>query len=51
MPIVRIEMWAGKEDELKRKLARDITDVMVENVGCPRQRVTILFSDVPKDDK
>jgi 4-oxalocrotonate tautomerase len=50
MPIVRIEIWAGRNQEAKKNLAKAITDVMVENVGCPTQAVTILFDEIPKEN-
>lgn len=50
MPIVRIELWSGKDQETKKSLARAITDVMVETIGCPKQSVTILFEEIPKEN-
>lgn len=45
MPIVRVELWPGKPHEVKRKVAKAITEVMVENIGCPAQAVTVLFDE------
>ena len=50
MPIVRVEMWAGVTSELKRCIAKGITDVMVDSVKCPVEAVTIIFDEVPKDN-
>ncbi len=50
MPIVRIEIWSGRNQEMKRDLARAITDVMVAAVGCPKEAVTILFEEIPKEN-
>jgi 4-oxalocrotonate tautomerase len=50
MPIVRVEMWTGRSTEVKRKMAQEITTVVVKNTGCPPQAVTVLFADVAKDD-
>ncbi len=49
MPIVRVEMWAGADKEVKGKIAKGLTDVMVENLRCPVDAVTILFNEIPKD--
>ena len=49
MPIVRVDIWAGENDSLKRKIAAGITGVIVENVKCPPQAVTILFNEISKD--
>jgi 4-oxalocrotonate tautomerase len=50
MPLVRMELWAGVAQDTKEKLAREITDVIVRNVGCPAQAVTLIFNEVPKRD-
>ncbi len=49
MPILRVEMWAGAGKEAKAKIAKGLTDVMVDSLNCPVQAVTIIFNDVPKD--
>ncbi len=49
MPILRVEMWAGAGKEVKAKMAKGLTDVMVDSLNCPVQAVTIIFNDVPKD--
>ncbi len=49
MPILRVEMWAGAGKEVKAKIAKGLTDVMVDGLNCPVQAVTIIFNDVPKD--
>lgn len=50
MPIVKVDMWAGADKELKNNLAKGITDVIVNNVKCPVQAVTIIFNEVPKEN-
>lgn len=50
MPIVRVELWPGRPQESKEKLAKAITEVMVENIGCPAQAVTVLFDEIPKEN-
>jgi 4-oxalocrotonate tautomerase len=50
MPIVHVEIWSGENNLLKRKLAKEITGVIVDNVKCPPQAVTIIFDEVPKDN-
>lgn len=50
MPIVRVEMWPGRTAEIKRKMARELTDVVARNTGCPPQAVTVLFSEVEKEN-
>jgi len=50
MPMVRVAMWSGISSELKKNLANGITDVIVNNVKCPVQAVTIIFDEIPKDN-
>jgi 4-oxalocrotonate tautomerase len=50
VPILRVEIWSGRNEELKKSLAKALTDVMVEKVGCPAQAVTIIFDEVPKEN-
>ena len=49
MPIVNID-WIKRPVELKKELAQKITDAMVDVTGCPRETVTIIFTDHPKSD-
>ena len=50
MPIVRVEMWPGRTHEQKQKLAKAITDAMVE-IGKTTPEVTIIvFEDVEKSN-
>ncbi len=48
MPLLRVELLPGRSPEAKKKLARELTDVVVENIGCPRSAVTVIFTEVPK---
>ena len=50
MPIVHVEIWSGRNEELKKNLAKALTDAMVENVGCPEQAVTVIFNEIPKEN-
>lgn len=48
MPLARMEMWEGRNSDLKRKLVKEITRVMVDNLKCPEQAVTVIINDIPK---
>ena len=50
MPIVRIEMWAGRPSEFRTNLAREITDVIIRYVGCEPRAVTVIIDEVPKEN-
>ena len=50
MPIVRVEMWAGRTVAQKKELARVITDAMVNIAHTTPEATIIVFEDVPKDN-
>ncbi|MFC1501083.1 4-oxalocrotonate tautomerase family protein [Elusimicrobiota bacterium] len=50
MPIVRIETWPLEKKELKKKIAKEVTDIMMNNIGCPAQAVTVLFDERPQEN-
>jgi len=50
MPLVRIELWAGKSKDLKDAISKDVTDLLVKHLGCPPEGVTIVFDERPKSD-
>lgn len=50
MPIVRIEMWPGRGRDEKNALIRNVTDAVVNSIGCPDQAVEILLYEVDKSD-
>jgi 4-oxalocrotonate tautomerase len=50
MPVVQITMLAGRTVEQKRKIARRITEVFVEEAGVRREAITIAFHEVSKEN-
>jgi 4-oxalocrotonate tautomerase len=50
MPILRVEMFAGRTVEHKRALARELTDATVRALGVPASAVEVLFYDIEKHD-
>ena len=50
MPIVRGEMWPGRTHEQKQKLAKAITDAMVEIGKTTPEATLIVFEDVDKSN-
>ena len=49
MPVVIIEMWAGRNDEQKATLIRGITRTF-EEIGVKAESVHVIIHDVPKDN-
>ncbi|OGO00893.1 MAG: 4-oxalocrotonate tautomerase [Chloroflexi bacterium RBG_13_51_52] len=41
MPLVTIKIIEGRTIEQKRGMAKDVTDAIVKNVGCPTAAVQI----------
>ncbi len=49
MPLVQITMLEGRTADQKRKLARRITDALVEEAGARREAVIVAFHEVSKE--
>ncbi len=49
MPVVIVEMWAGRTVEQKKTLVKGITDAF-GNVGTPAEAVHIIIQDIPKQN-
>lgn len=49
MPVVTIQMWAGRTVDKKRKLVRAITDAMIEHADCKPDHLHVIIQDIPKD--
>ena len=49
MPIVQITMLQGRTADQKRKLARRITDAMVEEAGARREAIVVTFLEVSRE--
>jgi 4-oxalocrotonate tautomerase len=50
MPIIRVEIWKGKSAEVKKFMAKSLTNAMVESIGCQPQAVTVIIDEIPKAD-
>lgn len=49
MPVVQVSVWAGISEENKKKIVEGITRV-IEEIGVPREAITIIIYEVPKTD-
>ncbi len=49
MPLVQITMLQGRTTEQKRKIAKRITDTLVEEAGARREGIMIAFHEVSKE--
>ena len=50
MPVITIDWYEGRSDEVKRELAERLTDLIVEVGQARRESVWIRFVDSPKTD-
>ena len=50
MPVITIDWYEGRSDDVKRELAEKLTDLMVEVGQAKRESVWIRFVDSPKKD-
>ncbi len=50
MPIVHIEMWAGRPAETKKKLIENVTKTVCDTVGCPPEAVIVVIEDIQKEN-
>lgn len=46
MPMIQITMLQGRTAEQKRKIAKRVTDVLIEEAGVPREAVMVAFHEV-----
>lgn len=50
MPIVRVEMFAGRTHAQKQELARAITEAVANIAHTTPDQTIVIFSDVERDD-
>jgi len=49
MPLVQVTMLQGRTADQKRKIAKRVTDVMVEEAGAKREAIVVAFVEVSKE--
>ncbi len=50
MPLVTIKIFEGRTVEQKRGMAKDVTEAIVKNIGCPPAAVHIDIVDLKKEN-
>lgn len=50
MPMIRIELSAGRTQAQKQKVAEEVTQTMVAHCGCSPESVHVVFVDVQPGD-
>ena len=49
MPLVQVTMLQGRTADQKRKIAKRITDTMVEEAGAKREAIVVTFIEVSRE--
>ena len=49
MPLVQITMLAGRTADQKRKIAKRVTDALVEEAGARREAIIVAFHEVSRE--
>jgi 4-oxalocrotonate tautomerase len=50
MPMIRVEMFAGRTVEQKKALVKALTEAFVSTAGSTPESVQIILQDVPKNE-
>lgn len=50
MPMIQITMLEGRTADQKRKIAKRITDALVEEAGARREGIIVAFHEVSKEN-
>jgi 4-oxalocrotonate tautomerase len=48
IPVVKIDMWEGRNAEQKERLIKSVTDSIAKTLEIPKEHITIIINDVPK---
>jgi 4-oxalocrotonate tautomerase family enzyme len=47
MPTVIVNWLEGRDDDMKRRVAKGFTEVLGKEVGAPPENCTVMFNDLP----
>lgn len=50
MPHIDVRMFPGRDEETKKALAEKILDTAMEQLGCPREALSVAVAEVTPDD-
>lgn len=50
MPLIQVQLFEGRSDDVKREYAKAITEAAVEIMGCSATSVDVIYHDVKKSD-
>ncbi len=50
MPVVEIKLFEGRSVEIKRRIAKEVTEILVKHLQIPEDAVIIIFEDIKKEN-
>lgn len=50
MPVVRIDLWEGRNIDTRRKLIQSVSRAVSESLDIPCERVHVILNEVSKDN-
>lgn len=50
MPIVTIKILQGRSKEQKKGMAKDVTEAIVKNIGCPPSAINLEIVEMKEDN-
>ena len=50
MPLIQIQLFEGRSEDVKREYAQAITEAAVKIMGCSAESVDVIYQDVKKSD-
>ncbi|MDO4710601.1 MAG: 2-hydroxymuconate tautomerase [Peptostreptococcaceae bacterium] len=50
MPVVQVEMMAGRTVDQKREMVKKVTEALVETVGCSKEAVTVIIREMETEN-
>ena len=50
MPIVNIDLWAGRDSKIKETLIKNITKTVCDTINCPPEAIIVVIRDIPKEN-
>ncbi|HAP31555.1 MAG TPA: 4-oxalocrotonate tautomerase [Firmicutes bacterium] len=50
MPVVQVEMFAGRTLEQKRAMVKDVTEVFVKTINCKAEDVKIIIRELSREN-
>lgn len=50
MPVIKIDLWEGRDEDTKGKLIENVANTVAETVNVDKSHITVIINDVPKQN-